>query len=182
MQRFLDLPAGSSHAMFVLTPLGDFTMLHSAGSTDPGANPGKALFRNPLFYTSCVIVFIALYVGWVFFSRYRENQAIRRKAVEERTEKQRESDRAAIEQLGGSDFAIQSFYASPGIIRRKQSSQICYNVSNAKTVTLDPPDANVWPSHYRCFDVTPSKTTTYTLTITGQNGQTQSATLTIKVE
>lgn len=121
------------------------------------------------------------YVGWIFLSRWEQNRALRRKAQQKRAERQREADRAAIEQLGGGELGIQYFYASPGTIHRKESSQLCYAVSNAKTVTLDPPVAEVWPSHVRCFDVTPAKTTTYTLTVAGNSGPAKTASVTVKV-
>src|SRR5215475_7828382 len=100
-------------------------MLEAATTTSP-APPTTPFYKKPVFYTGCILFLVALYIGWIFFHRYEENQALQRKAIEERTEKQRESDRAAIEQLGGSDFAIRHFYASPGIIRRGESAQLCY--------------------------------------------------------
>lgn len=146
------------------------------------APPQKPLLKNPYLYTSSLAFVILLYVCWIFFSRWDQNREFRRKAQQERTERQRESDRAALQQFGGSELAIQYFYSSPGIIRRGESAQLCYSVANAKTVTLDPPVAAVWPSYTRCFDVSPSKTTTYKLTIAGASGQTLSSTATLKVE
>ena len=64
------------------------------------------------------------------------------------------------------------FYATPAVIRRGESAQICYDVVNAKSVSLDPPVAEVWPSHTRCFGVSPKRTTTYTLTVTDAKGKT----------
>ena len=147
----------------------------------PTAAP-KPLLRDPRFYLGSALIFVVIYVGWIFFHRYEENQALQRKAIEERTEKQRESDRAAIDQLGGSDFAIRHFYLTHAEIRRGDSSQLCYGVANAKTITLDPPDGRVWPSSNHCVDIKPKKTTTYTLTITSDSGQTQSANLTLTVK
>jgi len=86
-----------------------------------------------------------------------------------------------VETLGGNKFDILNFYASPGKIRRGESAQLCYGVSNAKTVRLDPPAGDVWPSYSRCFDVTPSKDTTYTLTADDGQGNTKTASLTIEV-
>lgn len=149
--------------------------------TQEPAPEKRSPFRNPLLYSSAVVLLVLIYVGWIFLSRWEQNRAFRRKAREERAERQRESDRAAIEQLGGSELGIQYFYASPGTIQRKQSAQLCYAVANAKTVTLDPPVAEVWPSHVRCFDVTPAKTTTYTLTVAGNSGETKTASVTVRV-
>lgn len=142
----------------------------------------KPLLKNPLLYSSSVLLLVLLYVGWIFLSRWEQNRALRQKAQEERAERQREEDRAAIEQLGGSEVGIQYFYASPGTIRRKETAQLCYAVANAITVKLDPPAAEVWPSHSRCFDVTPSKTTTYTLSITGASGESKTASVSIRVQ
>ena len=87
----------------------------------------------------------------------------------------------AVEQLGGKELAILSFYASPGFIHRGGSAQLCYGVSNAKTVKLEPQPHPVWPSEAKCVDVSPTKTTTYTLTIGDAAGKTASQTLEIKV-
>src|SRR5689334_24217586 len=147
---------------------------------DPGLEK-KSVLKNPLLYSSSLVLLVLIYVGWIFVSLWEQSRAVRRKVLEERVELQREADRAAIEQLGGTELGIQYFYASPGTIRRKESAQLCYAVSNAKTVTLDPPAAEVWPSHARCFDVSPTKTTTYALTIAGTSGETKTASVTLKV-
>jgi len=147
---------------------------------DPGLEK-KSVLKNPLLYSSSLVLLVLIYVGWIFVSRWEQSRAVRRKVQEERVEHQREADRAAIEQLGGTELGIQYFYASPGTIRRKESAQLCYAVSNAKTVALDPPAAEVWPSHVRCFDVSPTKTTTYTLTVAGNSGETKTASVTVTV-
>ena len=41
---------------------------------------------------------------------------------------------------------------------------MCYGVANAKTVSIDPPVEGVWPSVARCLNVSPRRTTVYTLT------------------
>lgn len=120
--------------------------------------------------TIAALAVIAAYTIYVVVSRYESKRAFERRAAAEAAEKRNADDRAAIEQLGGSEFAIRALYVSPSTIHAGQSSELCYDVSNAKTVTLDPPAGEVWPSHYRCLDVSPKKTTTYTLTIAGASG------------
>ncbi|MFI5059536.1 MAG: hypothetical protein ACHQLQ_15295 [Candidatus Acidiferrales bacterium] len=137
--------------------------------------------KNPLFYSSIAVAIALLYVGWVFFSRWQENRAIEQKTKDEAAQKQRENDRASVELLGGNEFAIQMFYASPGVIRRGESTRLCYGVANAKTVKLEPQSNPVWPSHSRCVEVAPAKTTTYTLTIEDAAGNTKSQTVEVKV-
>jgi hypothetical protein len=141
----------------------------------------KSLLRNPLLYTSAVVVVALLGVVYVMFSRWQEHRSIDRHATEQRAEKQREEDRVALEQLGGKDFAILSFYASPTVIRRGESAQLCYGVSNAKSVKLEPQPQPVWPSAAHCVEVSPTKSMTYTLTIVDAAGATKSQTVELKV-
>ena len=120
-------------------------------------------------------------MSWILVSRWLENRAIEKHAKQERTQKQQEQDRVTLEQMGGKELAIQNLYASPGEIRHGQTAQICYGVANAKTVKLEPQPNPVWPSYSRCVDVTPTKTTTYTLTIADAAGNTKTQTLEIRV-
>lgn len=41
---------------------------------------------------------------------------------------------------------------------------LCYSVSNADQVTLDPPVDRVWPAYNRCIEIKTSRKVTYTLT------------------
>ena len=141
----------------------------------------RSAFQNPLFYSSLVVVIAAVAVGWILFSRWQENHQIERQAQQERSKKQRENDDVALEQFGGKEMAIQNFYASPSVITRGQSVQLCYGVANAKTVKLEPQPNPVWPSYARCVDVTPRQDTTYTLTIEDGAGHSQSQQLLVKV-
>ena len=144
--------------------------------------PRKSPLRNPLLYSSIAIVVVAAYVVLIFLSRYDLNRRIEKSNAERQAEQRREEDRKEIEILGGSDLAIRAFYISPPLIRQGESAEICYDVANAKTVTLDPPEAEVWPSHSRCFHVAPKRSTTYTLTISDAAGKTatQSVELTVR--
>jgi hypothetical protein len=128
------------------------------------------------------LVIAAAYATFIIVSRRESNRVVERRVAQQAAEKRLVDDRAAVEQLGGSELAIRALYASPSIIRPGQSSEVCYDVANAKTVTLSPPVAEVWPSHYRCFDVSPKKTTTYTLTIAGPSGSPLSQAIRVTVK
>jgi hypothetical protein len=143
--------------------------------------PKKSALKNPFLYSWAALGIAVLVVGWILFSRWYENRGIEKRTKEERTQKQQEQDRIALEQLGGKELAIQDFYASPGEIRRGQTVQLCYGVANAKTVKLEPQPNPVWPSYSRCVDVTPTKSTTYTVTITDAAGNTRTQSLEVKV-
>jgi hypothetical protein len=140
----------------------------------------KSIFKNPLVYSSLLILIVAAYVGWILLSRHQANRAYEQRAEQARAQKQHENDQAAIEQLGGSELAIQMLYATPRI-HRGETAQVCYGVANAKTVTLEPQSGEVWPSHNRCVDVKPLKTTTYTLVATSADGKSVSQQVTVEV-
>ena len=148
----------------------------------PESSPSpKSPFKNPFLYSSLVILGVLLYVSYVLYARHESSKEYRRKIEEHQTEQRREEDRLAIEQLGGSELAIRGFYVSPRSIHPGETAQLCYDVANAKTVTLDPPAGEVWPSHSRCLDITPRKTTTYTLTIKDAAGKTVSQSVELPV-
>ena len=143
--------------------------------------PSKSPFKNPLLYSSLVILAVALYVCYVLLTRYESSKQYERQTKARQAERRREDDRLAVEQLGGSELAIRALYVSPRTIHSGESAQLCYDVANAKSVTLDPPVAAVWPSHSRCMNVSPRKTTTYTLTIQDAAGKTISQSVELPV-
>jgi len=65
---------------------------------------------------------------------------------------------------------ISSFTAIPPNISAGQSSQICWQVTNATSVSISGIGSNLQPN--ACQSVTPSATTTYTLTATNASGTT----------
>ncbi len=137
----------------------------------------ESIFRNPWIYTFATLVIVLLYTGWIFWSRHEANREFEQRQVE----KQREQDARTVELMGGDRFEIRNFYASPGVIARGESAELCYSVSNAKSVAIDPPAGPVWPSYGRCVDVSPTKNTTYTLTAADATGHTQTASVTLRV-
>jgi hypothetical protein len=125
---------------------------------------------------------VLLFTVWTLFSRWQQNLAMERRSRQEKSRQQLENDRITLQQLGGKELAIQSFYASPGAIHKGESAQLCYGVANAKTVTLEPQPNAVWPSYARCVSVSPARSTTYTLTISDAMGNTRTQSLELTVE
>src|SRR5262249_36353167 len=156
-------------------------MLTDRDSKAPDSVATRSAFKDPLFYSSLAVLIVAAVVAWILFSRWLDNRQIEARTVQERVQRQKENDDVALQQFGGKELAIQSFYAMPGMVSRGQSVQLCYGVANAKNVKLEPQDNPVWPSYNRCVDVTPKKTPTYTLTIDDGTGHTQSQQLEVKV-
>ncbi len=135
-----------------------------------------------IFAVVSVLLFVVVigYLGWIFWSREQRDQAFMQRAAAEAAQR-RSQDQQTFQGMGGNRFAILDFYANPGVISRGDRADLCYSVSNAKSVTLDPPAGAVWPSFDRCVNVSPSKTTTYMLTISDAQGSTQSSRVTVEV-
>jgi hypothetical protein len=153
---------------------------------ETGQNGGKARpagvgfgFRKVwLICWAAAVVIVALYTGWVFWSRRQENLELQQRIAE----KLRAENARAVESLGGNRFEILSFYATPGIIARGEMAQLCYGVSNAKSVSIAPEVGKTWPSASRRLDISPKKDTNYTLTADDGDGHTQTVTLMLRVQ
>jgi hypothetical protein len=141
----------------------------------PEARQGMSWY---VIVTLVVLLIGAVYVGGVFYSRWRSNKAIAQHAAET----EREHDGKVYEAMGGDRFDILGFFAHPAIINRGDSTSLCYSVSNAKTVTLEPQSNAVWPAFERCVSVSPKKTTTYTLTAIDANGNVKTRTVEVDVQ
>jgi hypothetical protein len=112
-----------------------------------------------------------LYTGWVFWQRQTSQTQPKPKKVE----------RDPLAQYGSS-LKIVQFYTPQREIAAGQKALLCYGVVNATAVRLDPAVESVWPSVSRCFEVTPSRTTRYTLTAEGAGGAAASESVEIAVK
>jgi len=147
-------------------------------STDGKESSLTSAVRKMLPWTTTLLVLALLWTGWVFFSRYREARAAEREAAD----KQAQSDRAILEKLGGDKLSILDFYAAPGAIHRGQHVSLCYGLSNAASAAIEPFIGSTKPALSRCLDVTPRRTTTYTLTAKNTKGGTITASATVTVK
>jgi hypothetical protein len=147
---------------------------------DPNRKPFSG-FRNPLLYTSTLLIVALLYVGGTLYLRREQNREMEQRAADAAAARKCADDARTVDQLGGNEFKILNFYAMPGIVKRGEAAQLCYGVSNAKTVTLVPQSKAVWPSFSRCIEVTPEKTTEYTLTAEDGNGNSKTSTVKVVV-
>jgi hypothetical protein len=66
-------------------------------------------------------------------------------------------------------------------LRRGEPLVLCYGVSHASSVRLDPPKMTLRPSEKFCIKLFPVRTTEYTLTATGQGNRTDSEKFSITV-
>jgi hypothetical protein len=73
------------------------------------------------------------------------------------------------------------FTARPERVARGASATLCYEVSNAERVRVEPAAVQLGAVQRGCFYVTPNATTTYTLTAEG-GGQASSRQVTVSVQ
>jgi len=143
----------------------------------PAPEP-RAGFRIYLVVSAVAFLFVGLYVGWVFYSRWEADQDLAEKA----TEKQRAQNQQTFEAMGGDRFEILDFAADPPVLPAGERSSLCYSVSNAKAVKIEPQtEGPVWPAFSRCVHISPRRTTKYTLTIDDGAGHTKSAAVEVEV-
>jgi hypothetical protein len=112
-----------------------------------------------MMWVGLVIVAALLYDGWIFYSRQNGS----RKAVQAQADKVLNQERKTIDAYGGGGLKILSFYAAPGTIARGGQTSLCYSVTGAKTVRMEPAVEAVWPALTRCVQVSPKKETEYKL-------------------
>jgi hypothetical protein len=146
---------------------------------DPNLGPPPRKGMSVYLVVSLIVFGLAAaYVGGVFYMRWNGDRVIQERAAAAK----REQDQRVFEGMGGDRFDILKFFPYPGEITRGDSTMLCYSVSNAKSVTLQPQSNAVWPAFERCVSVSPKKTTIYTLTATDAAGHTKSATVTVTVD
>ena len=134
--------------------------------------------RKILPYTWILVLIAAGYVGWVFYSRHQRNSAAE---AEIARKKQEEAARVNSLIFGNGEIQFTTFSADSGVLRRGQSTELCYGVVNAVRVELDPPIEPAKPTYRHCIEIAPKKTTTYTIKATDAKGNTKSASLTVQV-
>ena len=135
------------------------------------------LLRRVLPLVSIVVLAAVAYDGWVFYSRWRNAREIEqaRQADEARRARQ------TLDLIGGTDFRIINFYASPQEIRPGSQTKICFGVYGAERVRIEPAVQDLHPAVSHCLQVAPRKDTKYKLIAVDSAGHTATASLVIRV-
>ena len=115
------------------------------------------------------------YSAWVFTGRI-----FQRKRLDARVHDQGKNPEFA-RVYGGDAVRILQYYAREGVLKRGESTLLCYGVLNAATVRIEPPLDGVYPAMNRCLEISPSQTTSYTLTAEGPKGPPATASLKVIV-
>jgi hypothetical protein len=107
-----------------------------------------------------------------------------RNAAESRMERARRASRERATQPldDAKGVKILQFYTTSGEVIEGKQGIICYGVRNAKSVRIEPPVENLYPSYSRCFWVEPKQDTTYKLIAEGFDGREVSEEFQVKVK
>ncbi len=146
--------------------------------TNPEPNEQPSRLRRFLPWVGLVVAAAAIYDGAIFYSRWSAD----RDAERQQKAKEAQDARRFLQIVGGNEVKILTFAAYPPTIRAGQRSNLCYGVSGAKTVELDPAVEEVWPALTHCMMVSPRKTTDYKLTADDGAGHSVSQSVTVQVK
>lgn len=132
--------------------------------------------RKLLPFMTVLVVLMGVRTGWVFYQRYHADKA----QQEQEEQKKREEARKVTEMLGNGNIKILNLSLEPPVIRIGGEAELCYGVSNATSVTIEP-IGKVDPAYSRCMKVAPKHDTTYVLTAKDAAGHTETAQLKLGV-
>src|ERR1017187_10008851 len=135
------------------------------------------LLRRALPLVSVAVIAAVIYDGWSFYSRWRSA----RETEQARQAEEAHRARQTLDLIGGTDFRIINFYASPQVIRRGNQAKICFGVYGAKRVRMEPAVEDLHPAVSYCLQVAPRKDTAYKLIAEDGAGHAATASLVIRV-
>lgn len=124
-----------------------------------------------------ILLAAVVYDGWIFYSRWSYARQVERT----RQEKEAAAARRTLEALGGGGLKILSFYATPGAIPRGGQATLCYSVTGAQSVRIEPRLEELHPALTYCLQVSPEKDTAYKLIAEDAAGHSTTATVTLRV-
>lgn len=135
------------------------------------------LLRKLLPYMSVLVLIAFGYAAWTLWSRHAADQRLEQAAKDEEARRDAQITRA----LGGDDLKILTFYGSPAMVPRGEKALVCYGVSNAKSVRIEPKIEDIKPSLSRCLEVHPKADTEYKLTAADAKGKEASQSFVLRV-
>jgi hypothetical protein len=133
--------------------------------------------RQVAKWTWIPVILVFAYSGWVLYNRRAENARIE----ESRQKAKAKADLEIVEKLGGERLKILMFYANPPVVGRGERGLLCYGVSNAKTVRIEPAVEGVGPTLSRCVEIHPKEQTTYTLIAADEKGREEKSTVEVRI-
>jgi hypothetical protein len=134
------------------------------------------MLKTIVTYSWFAIGAAILYLGYTFYARYDTNQKLATRTAEHEAEEAHDE----LNRLGGTSLKIVQLYA-PAVLPKGGKGKLCYGVVNARSVALDPPVEQVWPALTRCIEISPKRTTNYTLTARDAAGHSVQQTASVEV-
>jgi hypothetical protein len=139
----------------------------------------RSFVSTLLPYTTVVLLIVAIYVGWTFYSRWRDAKSAREAAAAEKAA----HNKQVVDQIFGSgQVKLLNFSISQIHLRKGDTTQMCYGVSNAVSVVIEPHVEDTKPSYNHCFEIAPKQSTTYTLTAKDKAGHVVKGSLPVVVK
>ena len=132
--------------------------------------------RKPAPFVIVVIAVSVLFLGWVLSTRGSagtQTETLRTAAAQRNAQ--------TVAYYGNGQLKVLNFYANPPEVRRGSRSLVCYGVSNASSVRIEPSVGETWPSTGRCMEVTAANDTEYKLTAQDTAGHEETRTLNLHV-
>jgi hypothetical protein len=137
---------------------------------------GRGLNYVP--YISAALALSLLFLGWVGLTHRPDSQQLRDTTSTVAAQKNAQT----VEYYGNGQLKVLSFYAEPSEVRPGARALVCYGVSNAASVSVEPQLGEVWPSTGRCMEASATKDTEYRLTARDTAGHEQVRTVTLRVK
>ena len=135
------------------------------------------VIRKLLPYTTALLVLAVLNLAWTFYSRWNNKRAIEQAAETAKAQ----ADAQIVKMYASGNLKIHNFYATPGIIHRGEKGLICYGVSDATTVRIEPGVEPVKPSLSRCVEISPKEDTRYTIAAEDASGHRATESFVVRV-
>lgn len=144
----------------------------------PASDQPDSPVRRILPYTTVLLIAVAIYVGYIFYSRWSAGREAEKRAAEAKLR----DDRFVAGLLGGANGPVKLLtFTAPSLAKRGETITLCYGVSNAVSVTVEPHVEDTKPSYLHCMQTVVKKETTYTLTAKDAAGHTAGGSLTVHV-
>ena len=132
--------------------------------------------RKPAPFVIVVIAVSVLFLGWVLSTRGSagtQTETLRTATAQRNAQ--------TVAYYGNGQLKVLNFYANPPEVRRGRQTLVCYGVSNASSVRIEPSVGETWPSTGRCMEVTAASDTEYKLTAQDTAGHEETRTLNLHV-
>jgi hypothetical protein len=144
----------------------------------PASDHGKPFASRILPYTTVLLIVAAAYAGYTFYSRWSSAREAESRAADAKLQ----ADKNVSAALGGNEVVKLLTFTAPSYAKRGEPINLCYGVSNAVSVTVEPHIEDTKPSYLHCMQTVFKKETTYTLTAKDAAGRSVGGSLTVHVQ